>query len=298
MGRGNVRLQFARSPRLPGYYLRALLSRSQPCLPTGTTIPRLDGEVAEVRIDLRHLSRYRAVCGFAADGLLPITYPHVLATPVQVALMTHPEFLVRLMGLVHIANEISLHRPLSEQASYRLRCWIEGHRDTDRGQEFDLHTELLDRDGAAWSGRSTLLARHVVGGEQAARTARAALRAPKPAAGQPVTLVPFAADHRSAREYARSSGDVNPIHLADFMARWFGFDQAVAHGMWSMARSLAALGPELNGTPCRVPVEFKLPLFLPSEVRLEHWRDGLQRLFVLRNVENRRPHLAGSVEKD
>ena len=79
-------------------------------------------------------------------------------------------------------------------------------------------------------------------------------------------------DHRTARLYGRLSGDLNPIHLADFSARRFGFDRAVAHGMWSMARSLAALGPELTARPCRIPVEFKLPLFLPSGVRLEHWR--------------------------
>lgn len=297
MGRSNVRLKFARTPRLAGNYARALLSRRAQLLPDGSTIPRLEGEIAEVRIDPRHLARYRAICGFASDGQLPITYPHVLATPAQVALMTHPEFPVRLMGLIHINNEITWRRPLSDRANYGLRCWVEGHRDTDRGQEFDLHIDLLDGDGVAWSGCSTLLARHVSTGQQAARNARAALRAPKPPSGQPVVEVPFVANHRITRSYGRVSGDVNPIHLADFTARWFGFDRAVAHGMWSMARSLAALGPELTRAPCRVPVEFKLPLFLPAAVRLDHWTNDGQWPFVLRDASSKRPHLAGQVER-
>jgi hypothetical protein len=31
----------------------------------------------------------------------------------------------------------------------------------------------------------------------------------------------------------------------------FGFDRAVAHGMWSMARTLAALGAARSRLPCR-----------------------------------------------
>jgi acyl dehydratase len=95
------------------------------------------------------------------------------------------------------------------------------------------------------------------------------------------------------RRYGWLSRDLNPIHLGDWGARLFGFDAAVAHGMWSMARSLAALGPALT-PPVRVHVDFKLPLFLPSVARLEHWpRDG-RHVFVLKDGEGQRPHLAGS----
>ena len=68
--------------------------------------------------------------------------------------------------------------------------------------------------------------------------------------------------------------------------------------MWSMARSLAALGPSLTAEPCRIPVEFKLPLFLPSRVRLEYWHPpGGALTFVLRDGASTRPHLSGSVER-
>ena len=96
------------------------------------------------------------------------------------------------------------------------------------------------------------------------------------------------------RRYGWLSGDLNPIHLADRGARLFGFERAVAHGMWSMARSLAALGPAALAPPVQVLVEFKFPLFMPCIAKLEHWQRDGRRVFVLKDAESERPHLAGS----
>ena len=76
--------------------------------------------------------------------------------------------------------------------------------------------------------------------------------------------------------------------------RLFGFERAVAHGMWSMARAFAALGAAPLAPPVRAQVEFKFPLFLPSAARLEHWTREAREVFVLKDVESDRPHLAGS----
>ena len=65
------------------------------------------------------------------------------------------------------------------------------------------------------------------------------------------------------RRYAAVSGDRNPIHLHALSAKAFGFPRAIAHGMWTKARCLAAL---------RLPdaltaeVRFKQPILLPSTV--------------------------------
>lgn len=291
-----VSLRFTRAPSVLRYFPRALLARREALLPEGASVPRLEARVDRLQAGPRHLAGYREVCGFASDGCLPLTYPHVMAMPLHLALLTHPAFLARLMGLLHVANEICWLRPLPEGGEYSLRSWVEGHEETDRGQEFRLFTELLDHSGVAWRESSTLLARRKASGAQAARSARASLRAPRPAAGATVEETGFDASHAAARRYGRLSGDLNPIHLADFTARRYGFDKAVAHGMWSMARSLAALGPGLTDKPCRIPVEFKLPLFLPASVRLQHWRDAGGWTFVLRDGASQRPHLCGSVE--
>ena len=43
------------------------------------------------------------------------------------------------------------------------------------------------------------------------------------------------------RQYAKVSGDYNPIHLSAVSAKLFGFPTAIAHGLWNKARTLAAL---------------------------------------------------------
>ncbi len=47
------------------------------------------------------------------------------------------------------------------------------------------------------------------------------------------------------RRYGSVSGDLNPIHVHPLTARLFGFPTAIAHGMWTKARCLAALESRL-----------------------------------------------------
>ena len=296
MGRAAVCYKFKRAPSAMRYYARAVLGRRVASLPPGSTVPRLEGDISSVPVQPRHLARYRDVCGFADDGLLPVTYPHVLGAPLQMALATHARFGLRIMGLIHIANEICVLRALPADGRYRIGCWIEGHRDTDRGQEVDVHTCLFDEAGAAWTARSTLLARGAPNRAGSARSARALLAVPRPGDDAEPVQVSFPADRSLGRRYGLLSADLNPIHLTDWSARRYGFDRAVAHGMWSMARTLASLGPELGSVPRRIKVQFRLPLYLPGAGALTHWREQGRRLFVVLDAQSQRPHLTGLAE--
>ena len=293
MGPAVVSYRFQRLPSAFRYFPRAVFGRRSALVPAGQGVPRLEGEVAAVSASARRLARYRAVCGFADDGRLPLTYPHVLAMPLQFALLTHPRFPVRIMGLVHIANDIVQSRDLPMNRSYRLRSWIEGHRESDRGHEFDLHTSVEDGEGTAWLENSTLLARRAASVKPASRSARQALRYEKPEAGVATATADIEVPRSMGRRYGWLSGDLNPIHLGDRGARLFGFERAVAHGMWSMARTLAALGPAALAPPVQARVEFKFPLFMPAVAKLEHWPHDDRRVFVLKDAETGRPHLAG-----
>jgi acyl dehydratase len=51
-------------------------------------------------------------------------------------------------------------------------------------------------------------------------------------------------------------------------AKAFGFPRAIAHGMWTKARCLAALEPSLPGE-FEVEVEFRKPILLPAQVDFE-----------------------------
>ena len=72
------------------------------------------------------------------------------------------------------------------------------------------------------------------------------------------------------RRYAAVSGDRNPIHLHGLSARLFGQQGAIAHGMWTKARCLAALQGHLPEA-FTVEVAFKLPVRLPAKVAFASW---------------------------
>ena len=70
------------------------------------------------------------------------------------------------------------------------------------------------------------------------------------------------------RQYAKVSGDYNPIHLSAVSAKLFGFPTAIAHGLWNKARTLAALSEHLPTANVEIAVQFRKPVRLPSEVTL------------------------------
>jgi len=97
------------------------------------------------------------------------------------------------------------------------------------------------------------------------------------------------------RQYARVSGDFNPIHIADLAARFFGFKRAIAHGMWTLARCAAEIGETAFSQPCALDVAFKRPISFRARTVLESWKADERVGFSLRDSQVARDHLLGSV---
>jgi acyl dehydratase len=102
--------------------------------------------------------------------------------------------------------------------------------------------------------------------------------------------VEFDAPSGLGRAYGRIAGDLNPIHVSDLSAKLFGFPHAIAHGMWSLARCAAEFD---TARACALGVQFKLPVFLPSRVKLEVETGG--EAFGLFDAKGERPHLAATL---
>jgi len=92
----------------------ALLGRL-PLLPGGHRTGALPDEgigAARVTTDPRPLADYCRVCGLTLRNQLPATWPHVLSFPLQMALMASGSFPFPLLGLVHLDDRITQHRPI------------------------------------------------------------------------------------------------------------------------------------------------------------------------------------------
>jgi acyl dehydratase len=229
-----------------------------------------------VAVDRGHLAAYDRVCGFRLRDELPATYPHVLAFPLAMELLTGP-FPFSPLGLVHVANRIEQTRPLRADEALDLRVWAAGLRSHDRGRQFDVHAEASVEGETVWRDVSTYLHREG-GGPSSSRESTE----PPPAGA--VWRVPG----DIGRRYAAVSGDGNPIHTHGLVAKALGQPGRIAHGMWTKARALAALE---SGLPAAYAVEvrFKVPLRIPGKAelsvgdgRFEVWTRG-------------RPHLEGTI---
>jgi hypothetical protein len=274
---------FSTPPALWRSYARAAFALKPRLVPPGRSVPRLEARWPVPRLDAAHLDAYRTLCGFDDDGL-PLTYPHVLASGAHLGVLVSPGFPVRLLGLVHLSNVIEAPEPLPRELGGDFSCWLEGHRDSERGHLFELHTTWHLDGRVRWRETSTFLAR-VGGGAAKPRPAPE----PRPA---PSATHTFDAPAGLGRRYGVLAGDLNPIHVSDVTARLFGFPRAIAHGMWSLARCAALL--DVRG-PCRLEAHFKLPVLLPATVCLER-RDGPAGVdFTLLDARGEKPHLAGRV---
>jgi acyl dehydratase len=226
----------------------------------GSEIPELERRLPGVAIDPAALADYAHVCGFTLRDTLPATYLHVRAFPLHMALMTDGRFPLPAVGLVHLSNRIKVHRPATVGETFDLHVSATKLQPHPKGRTFTLVTTAHVGDALVWEGHSTML-RRGGGRDDGTRTA-----APL-AADEPQATWPLPGD--LGRRYAAVSGDHNPIHLHALTARLFGFPTAIAHGMWTKARCLAALEPELPDA-YTVDVSFRKPILLPSVVTFAH----------------------------
>jgi hypothetical protein len=275
-------------PRLGRLYAAAL---RQGRTPRGGTLPGTVLELPDVTVDTAHLAAYARVCGFPLGNELPPTYPHVLGFPLQVALMAEPGFPFPLAGLVHVGNTVTRRRAVGAGAPLRLRVHAENLAAHPKGSTVDLVCEAFADDESVWQSHSTYLARGA--GTPATGDRRA--DPPEDAATEGLrTAGRWEVRKDTGRRYAAVSGDVNPIHLHPLGARLLGFPGMIAHGMWTKARCLAAIGPRLPEA-MTVDVAFRRPLPLPSRPSFAVRRRDGGWDFAVRAATGDRDHVTGSV---
>jgi acyl dehydratase len=243
----------------------------------GKQMPALERTREGVKIDPAHLAQYARVCGFTLRDELPPTYLHVQAFPLHMSLMTDGRFPFPAVGLVHLENRITVHRPALATEQFDLRVTATEIEPHPKGKTFAILSEARVGEELVWEGRSTMLRR---GGSQSENADRAGgvgsdasaappAEAPSPSTGPARSSAgaqQWTLPGDLGRRYGSVSGDKNPIHLHQYTARLFGFPRAIAHGMWTKAHCLAALRLPDTYT---VDVSFRKPIFLPSKVTFE-----------------------------
>ncbi|WP_026910270.1 MaoC family dehydratase [Patulibacter minatonensis] len=255
-------------------------------------IPDVDLVVPEVRVDAKNLAAYREVTGFLQQDRLPVTYGFALAFPLHMALMTGGDFPFPAVGLVHLRNRIVHHRPIAPDEALRVSVHGSPLQPHPKGRTFVVRTELSVGTEVVWTCESTFFKRGKGDGSKD--------DAPDPIDAVAVDLATLQTTQWElpedlGRRFARIGGDINPIHLHPLTAKAFGFPRHIAHGMWTKARSLAAI-EDLLPDAYAVEVRFQKPVFLPGTVEFGSVQADDGRIgFALQDAKKQVPHLRGLV---
>lgn len=279
----------------PSGGLSGLLKAAAPSVPLLNRLPGVRKSKGEftaltftrpgVRIDADHVAQYSRVCDFPAKDTVPLTYPHLLAFGLHLAIMTSPEFPYPAIGTVHLSNSVTAHRYLRPGEVVDVTVQCQPPRPHAKGATVDFVTQIRTADDLVWESTSTYLRRGV--------TASGSESLPADQLEQiPVGTVQWSLPSDLGRQYAAVSGDHNPIHLYPVTAKALGFPRQIAHGMWSMARCVAAIE---NRLPEAVTVEvaFKKPIVLPGTVSFGLHSDAKGQNFALTRPKDGSPHLLG-----
>ena len=280
----DLHVRLRRSPAGWRSYAAVMLRARPPVTDIGS--PRtITLSVQGLRLRVHEAERYSRVCGFDSQAALPVTYPHVLAMPLHLRIFAMPEFPLRPMGLIHLTNAIETTGEMRRGQLLDIDVSARDYRRTDAGLAFDMVTEIRGDGRVLWRETCCFLSRWPESAQRPAGRPPRPPKAPKDAA----LLAELPVSLRTAWDYARVSSDFNPIHLSDRAARFFGLRGAIAHGMWSLARSLAL--PTIPATPARIETQFLTPVQLPAKVAIKEWTaDGAVRR-ALCDVRTGRVHM-------
>ena len=274
------------APDLRRIYATALLRRGG----SSDTLPDVRYSRAGIRVDVDDLVAYSHLCRFPVGGTLPPTYPHLVAFPLQMAVMSGDGFPLPLMGAVHVENRMEVLRPVAVDEPLDVAVRATDLRPHHRGRQVDLVSEVSVSGELVWRGTSTYFSRGTEHPD-APRSPAPSTQSLAHVTGGPVWRL----GEGTGRAYAAVSGDWNPIHVHALAARPFGFPSAIAHGMYFYARVLASLGPKLPDSGLTSRIWFRKPVRLPSTVRLRTAFEQSRTLSVLENARKGRGEVQHAV---
>jgi len=208
----------------------------------------------------------------AGDVVASPVWPVVPAFGLFMAAAKDPALGADFLRLVHAAEDHRLTAPIRPGDRLRIVATIDSVEETEAGEAFTVSATETNQDGAQVAeAAGTMVIRGGAGRRRRPPPARAELRT---VVHEAVSVV--AEDQ--ARRYAEASGDHNPIHLDDEVARSARLPGVILHGMCTMALAgKAAVDGLAAGDPTRVRrigVRFNKPVFLGQTLTTRFWEEA------------------------
>lgn len=258
----------------------------------------LEKTFENVALDADNIKQYSAFCGFQNSADFPVTWLYLLAQRAQIAMMRDGKFPLAAPGMVHLTNSLEmLQKPdLSQPVRLASSVTIEGKPSGSLFPQFRV--EVWQASTLVAVCKSGYIAKRG-GGEKSANKSTS----PKDEGALPPDSSAFkdggkiVMPSRIGWDYAKVSGDFNPIHISGVMAKAFGLPGKLAHGWYSVSMFASVIERIKNMSVRKIDVQFQKPVLLPNTVALEYSDDGQEQTsFRITSVDKNIVHLLGNVE--
>ena len=206
-----------------------------------------------------------------SDVVASPVFPVVPVFQSYMAAAMDPELQADVMRLVHGAEEHVLYAPIKAGDKLTISSELESVETKDSGETFTVKGTIRNQeDTVVAEVRGTMFIRGKGGGAKA------------PAGHEPERNVVYEeatkVDDDQTHRYAEASGDHNPIHTDENVAKMAGLPGIINHGMCTMAIAVkGAVDGLAGGDPTRVKrvgVRFSKPVFPGEEITTKFWEEG------------------------
>ena len=225
-----------------------------------------------IDLNLRHIKKYSDFFSWQTDQIHPI-YPYSLLTSIHFQIVNNREFPFSPFGLIHKRENIICFKPLVFE-KWDIHSSVTEFREIENGYEFDIQSDLKVRGELFWRSLSTIFKR-------TKKTVSKRNHEISPVKNSIKWLLP--ASH--GLRYGLISMNLDPIHISQMTAKFMGYDKAIMHGMWGVARGVTEIW-ELP-YPFELTTQFISPIYLPSIVLFEQ----SELSFSLRTEDGKKEHL-------
>lgn len=267
----NATVKLQQLPALwPLYYrvMVSVLTKPRRLQPERTALQQMSITTDPVT-DEAKLVKLSLMCGCHPDQDLPLLFPTVMSFRLSMAAMAAPAFPLSVLGGVLSGYRAVQLRavPAAEPLAFRAQLQPELRTTATGNSEYDITIRASTASGElVWHDRSTFTAMSGNRRHQQNQQQLEAASEDKAEAAQWRTLAEWHLGSDVGRRFAAINGDVNPIHMAAWCAKLFGFRSNIAHGMLLLARFVQAANETGAGRayPRAIQATLKRPMLLPG----------------------------------
>lgn len=246
-------------------------------------------------VDSKHLQEFRYYFGYKNE--LPLTYFYILAQRAQLPLMVAKSFPVPAVGLVHLDNEIYFtETPFDVEKPFEVNAFVsmEGKKPGSVVAMFEVN---FYQEGVKVIGCKSL---YLSKRKSKLPKAKKEKEPFHPLAD--ASTFPLEIPGSKGNSYANLSGDHNPIHTSNLLAKLFGFKRKIIHGWYTVSYAVAQIENDNNIQARRVACWFQQPVFLPAKATLNftaakpNITEGFSHIsFNVTDTNNTLLHVGGSI---